>query len=1318
MTHAPSTPTNSPLPIGTLGRRAFLGGVSAVGAGVAMASVPVSALAQPTSPSGAPTGLEPGRVLLDDSCADLAAAGWEVSPVANPGSWTADHPHSVANPMGVDFGEIPVGQYRMHANPLAGIHISADGMANELPLGAGRWAIAFRMAIHDLMQPYRLPQSNGLRLWVECGDVARTGRYFDFNFMPTGEVCLVMAGGAYETVKVPGGWDGEFHDWQVTFDGVETVRLWLDGTELTAWTYNGSAVVLDEGITFYNRTLDGVSGTNEIRFDHIGVTATQDLLVSDRADRWTDHWQVTPPADAVHFGDAEDSAGTSTWVANPIPAGSYLVRTRQTGHGEAVWTDPHGPGDGDWSVHFTSRFAQFAYSGVHADAQRIIAGIDVVAGGVRTKVGWRPDGAVVGLAADGSLTVLDPPRADQNVFARWTVGRHDSVISLLRNDVPVATIAAGPSTTDDDRVAITVGDPEVYGALAIWFSDIDIVRGHPQIVDTANQHDQWWHEPVLTGAALIPDGVPAKAGEYLLKATAGDTGHMDLRFPIHRGDGQWHLDTTLRFPDLRIHNSDRSHPEPIFGWEVIVDHTRWCVGIRPDLSVVAATEDGWQQLTDPHVRAWSDAEWVPNATWRLGVDSDGRLIVRHAGRLLGVVDSGVVTSEHDRVRLFVGSPGTTGPVAAVVTTITIARHIDPVWFRPAVSVTAVDPTSTTASVRAEVEVSQIDPDWAEDPTVVLRWSLTGPHGRSRKGSIRTWTGTISIETTAQHAGEHTLEVTLLRGSRTLGTTARLVQLPAPGTDRIVPLPAGAGWTDQSVRVGADLGEWTTRSPQPDAVPLTVDVAGLAHCAISIGVLGDSTGIGGVVNGETYAVTGPDGPQDAQLVEWFVTTADLSGGSIELIGLADESARVAYVRLHPLSATEIGLAATPVEGAAGRRAVYNNDATTDIVLKDVTDAEGLREVSAGRYRDTDTGILTYGIGATTLAWANSRVLGTIAETYDLTEAQFALMRAADRTTMEFMKAVVTDDECPLQMVAEAADDFGLTVLASLRMSAFYSPGAYPWLNGPHYGDHFPAHRMIGVDGAIPSDSASLYGLSLTFDDYRDLLVDALIEAGEYRGVDGVEIDLCRRPRVIGWDAAFQQAYHDLYGVWPPDEVPGPGLDRLLAHRAEILTEFLRRVRAGLPGKKVAVRVPYGYLYELGMDVETWIADGLIDILIPSTWTLEDLWSVDSTFPDLVVGTDVVLYGGIEAVINGMDSSRASENLAAAGVSSNVASARMTRPQYLQRAQEFYDAGYDGVYIFNNPSGAHSLGRVGDKVAVAQWAAFARPTETVRESITLL
>ncbi len=97
---------------------------------------------------------------------------------------------------------------------------------------------------------------------------------------------------------------------------------------------------------------------------------------------------------------------------------------------------------------------------------------------------------------------------------------------------------------------------------------------------------------------------------------------------------------------------------------------------------------------------------------------------------------------------------------------------------------------------------------------------------------------------------------------------------------------------------------------------------------------------------------------------------------------------------------------------------------------------------------------------------------------------------------------------------------------------------------------------------------------------------------------------------------------------------------------------------------------------------------------------------------------VLYGGIEAVINGMDSSRASENLAAAGVSSNVASARMTRPQYLQRAQEFYAAGYDGIYIFNNPSGAHSLGRLGDKVAVAQWAAFARPTETVRETITLL
>src|SRR5690606_14995504 len=179
-----------------------------------------------------------------------------------------------------------------------------------------------------------------------------------------------------------------------------TVRLWLDGIELTAWTYNGSAVVLDEGITFYNRTLDGVSGNNDVDFDHIGVSATQDLLVSDRADRWTDHWQATPSGDAIHFGDAEASTGTSSWATNPIPVGSYLVRTRQTGHGEAVWTDPYGPGAGDWSVHFTSRFAQFAYTGAHASAQRIIAGIDVVAGGVRTRVGWRPDGSLVSLAAD------------------------------------------------------------------------------------------------------------------------------------------------------------------------------------------------------------------------------------------------------------------------------------------------------------------------------------------------------------------------------------------------------------------------------------------------------------------------------------------------------------------------------------------------------------------------------------------------------------------------------------------------------------------------------------------------------------------------------------------------------------------------------------------------------------------------------------------------------------------------------------------------------------------------------------------------------
>jgi len=1317
-------------------RRTFLAGVSAVGCAVGLAALPGPAradvLAGPPADWGFETVQPAGRVLLDDSCASLAEAGWQVNPPANPGAYITDHAGTPANPLGVAFEPVPEGQYLMKGTPLAGVHISTDTMTKPLSLGQGSWQIAFRMAVPDLMQAYRLPQNNGLRLWVQCGDAARTGRYFDFNFMASAEVALVLAGGAYQSFPVPGGWDGEQHDWLITFDGVETVRIHLDGVEFGTWTYAGSAVVIAEGITFYNRTLDGVSGTNEIWFDQISVAATQDRLFSDAALRWADHWDVTPAGDTVFFADHDRSGGTTDWMTD-VEAGLYFGRARQQGAGRARWRDPIGLGSGVWSVQADLRFAQFSYSGASVTAQEIVAGWDLVVDGQRYQVGWRPDQALVARSAGGT-TVLSPAGDGAGAFHRLRLTRASSgQVQAYRDDVLLGTVPGSP-VDESDRVDVTLGDPAVYGAVAVWLRSIDVVRGHPQTADACNDLGQYWAEPAATtGATIATATTPARAGEFLLRAATQGVGSVDLRVPIRADDGQWTLTTALRLADFRYQAADVAKDVVVFGWDVVVAGRRYRVGWRPDGAMVAHSADGTIELNSAPDGAWNTWPFTAAHTWRLGADRTGRLLVHCDGVLVGIVPEGVSTTDPDRVRLTVGDAGVAGSIAAVVTTVVVARDIDPVWFSPRIDAVAIDPAVDTTSLSAAIAVSGWDPDQAERDDTVLRWSLRDAAGTERAhGTMAHWHGGTLV-TAPRRPGEYTLVATLEQDGRKLSSLARTVRVPrrchtaaladavSPGVGQDILVGDLARWVDDEWQQGtatvAGLNRsWTTVSTQGNGSSIDLGSEWVGLTTISLGMLADSEEIVLRIGNTDHVVRPPDTDGAAgSLVEWFATTADLTGQKISLVPREGRVATVAYVRLWRLDPAQARRAAVPVEGARGRRVIYNNDGTADIVQKKVTTADELRTVSAGRYRDSDVGHLTYGIGATTMAWANSAVVGTIAENYDLTPEQFALMRAADTTTMNFMKAVVTDDQCPLSIVASAGQEFGLPVLASLRLSAFYAHSTYPWLNGPKYPELYEQYKMIGFDGSKPADPASENGLSLTHAGYRQLLTDLLVESASLPGVAGVELDFCRRPRVLGWDQPFLDDYQQRYGVSARDEVPGPGLDRLMAHRAGILTGFLRGVRNALPGKKVCVHVPYGYNYELGLDLDTWVKEGLIDVLVPATWTQEDFWSIDSTFPDLVAGTKVELYGGIEAVINGQDSSKASEGLGAIGFRSTVVSARMTRQQYLLRANEFYTAGYDGVYIFNNPSGDQSLGQVGDKVAVAQWREFAYPAELHRNPV---
>ncbi|MBN2580633.1 MAG: hypothetical protein JXB10_16730 [Pirellulales bacterium] len=154
------------------------------------------------------------------------------------------------------------------------------------------------------------------------------------------------------------------------------------------------------------------------------------------------------------------------------------------------------------------------------------------------------------------------------------------------------------------------------------------------------------------------------------------------------------------------------------------------------------------------------------------------------------------------------------------------------------------------------------------------------------------------------------------------------------------------------------------------------------------------------------------------------------------------------------------------------------------------------------------------------------------------------------------------------------------------------------------------------------------------------------------VDGVELDFFRHP--VFFRSTTQGR---------------PATDEELAK----MTELLRRIRALADevGKKrgrpilIAVRVPDSveYCRAIGLDIEGWMADDLIDLLIVSGYFQLNDWDNSVALAHK--------YG--VKVYPSLDESRIRDNLAKDMRSTNLA--------YRGRAANVWSAGADGVYLFN-------------------------------------
>ncbi len=177
---------------------------------------------------------------------------------------------------------------------------------------------------------------------------------------------------------------------------------------------------------------------------------------------------------------------------------------------------------------------------------------------------------------------------------------------------------------------------------------------------------------------------------------------------------------------------------------------------------------------------------------------------------------------------------------------------------------------------------------------------------------------------------------------------------------------------------------------------------------------------------------------------------------------------------------------------------------------------------------------------------------------------------------------------------------------------------------------PQFRDVQRDGR-----KSPWHLSFAFPEVREHKVALSKEMVSF-GADGILIDTQRHPPMTQYAAPAVRSFRDIYGEDPfrlPENDP-----RWLRHKASYFTEFMRQLRHEMAGSshnlKIALRVslhPAQCLKE-GVDVEAIVAAGLVDVLMPSSHTYFNDFSL-TPFRPLLRRATCELHGCINPYLPG-------------------------------------------------------------------------------------
>jgi len=405
--------------------------------------------------------------------------------------------------------------------------------------------------------------------------------------------------------------------------------------------------------------------------------------------------------------------------------------------------------------------------------------------------------------------------------------------------------------------------------------------------------------------------------------------------------------------------------------------------------------------------------------------------------------------------------------------------------------------------------------------------------------------------------------------------------------------------------------------------------------------------------------------------------------------------VAYVKLVPLSDAELSEHQADLKRSENRRLFTHNDAGVHSQLP--TTAEEIRR-NLEEYRDTDFSRIYweagYGDKMNYFSEVGS-VRPSVSEDYYDGPGQ--------HITEESWRILGEKGIDPFGVALEYAHEIGLEFHAGLRVSGFNFPPPYDHVNrGPSFFRNHPELRGTDRSGR-PNPR-----LAYTYPETRRYVLSLLRDFAAKFPVDGISLLFNRRLPVVDYEPPLVEGFKAEFGKDPRQiDEKDP---RWLQYRSGIMTEFMRQVRAAMDevaedagrdsriGVSAMVTNTRDENLYYGLDMDTWVKEGLVDTLIPYS-SNPNFNSNDPSWEDV---------GDAEYWVS-LTKGTATE------LALNIMPRQMSAEEYRRRVAPLYEAGVEHFYFWDgamgraqNSGASHVMRRLGHKEEISDWVEAGEPS----------